>query len=175
MRRIQNYKIELKIDTDNIDTIYNFPIYINLTIDTADRKFQAQLLCWSNNAQDNVLLKKSDVVEVLSKDEALKCIKYYENIVNNYVDFLYDTIKTKEQLDDLIEKISSPKFIYTKQLINAFSKNKLDYMMKECFKIRSIILDIDDFTKIIPKNINGWYADDIEVTGSDEQELPYIF
>ncbi len=171
INKIYNIKLNNK---KNIDEIYNFPIVIQLYIDIVNIKFQAKLLSWSNEVQDNVLLEESNIVEFLSQSEALDCIRYYRSVLDNYISFLYNTIKTKEQLDLLIKELSNPKFIYTKQLIDSFSIDTLDKIMKEYFK-STVMLNIDDFNSFIPEKINGWYAENIEVDGNTKDEEPYIF
>jgi len=149
---------------ENINTIYDFPIYMELDINNNPIKFRANLLCWSNEKQQNVPLVESIIFDYLSKEGLNKCIDYYENIKNEYLMHLYKTITTITEFEKFICHIKSPQFVYPKGLIKKFGKKTLDYIMINIFK-SAASLDIQTF-EFIPNEVPGWYSNGIEVCSS---------
>jgi hypothetical protein len=150
----------------NCDEIYNFDIHLKFDIDYKLIKFNGELLCWSNDLQENVLLEDSIIREFLDENDYIKCISYYENIKEDYLRYLNQTILTSLQLDEFLDDIKNPNFIYSDLLLKSFDKYTLDYIFINFFKSYSI-LDINNFDIFIPHNVNGWYYYGIEVDTYD--------
>jgi hypothetical protein len=149
-------------------------IELNLEIKRSPISFDAILTCFSNSEQKYAELEKSIITEFLTKDESIKCIEYYTDLKDNYIQYLYDTIKTQEQLDKYIETLHSPTTKYNYKLLNVFTLEELEYINNELFT-KYVLLDPNNFKEFKEDQIDGWYALGVEVnTDLDDNDYPEI-
>ena len=157
-------------DGSNVD----WDIHINIKVNKTYPYVDGDITSCSNDIRGRVSLDKSIIVEFLSKEEAKKCITYYENINTNYLKYLNDTIKTKKQLDEYIYKLNNPITNYNYKLLNVFSFEELEYVNNELF-MKFVLLDPNDFTRFVDQEVDGWYGFDLEVnTDLDDNDYPEI-
>jgi len=155
-------------------TTIDFEIELKLTITPEPISFNIDTTAWSNEEQKYVTLEDSIIVEFLSNEEALECIKYYENIKTKYLKFLQDTIITQEQLFSFLIKLENSKITYNYKLLNVFSIDELNYISNVLFK-HNVLLDINNFNNFIDLECNGWLFYNIEVsTDLDNNDYPKI-
>lgn len=152
----------------------NWSLELNLNIKESPISFSGGLTCFSNTEQKYVELDKSIITEFLTNEESKICINYYENIKDNYIKYLTETITTKEQLDKYINKLNYPVTQYNYKLLNVFTFEELEYISNELFT-KYVLLDPNNFKNFKPNKLAGWYGLGIELnTDSDTNDYPEI-
>ena len=163
-----------KTASETVDTTVNLSVELHLTTIPKPISFKIIAKCWSNEQQKYVKLEDSIIKESFTNKEAVKCIKYYEDIKTRYLKFLQDTIITEEQLYNFIVKLENPKTNYNYKLLNVFSIDELNYINNLLFK-KYVLLDINNFNNFIDLECNGWLFYNIEVsTDLDSNDYPDI-
>ncbi len=110
---------------------------------------------------------------------------YFKKIAKNLLSFLNNSVQTKIELEEFLKYVSYPKINYNQNLLNAFDKEKLDIFFRKTFNIIPILDNtlfekkvVDVFYDNIFKaaEINGWYADEVEVIANPNNIDPiYIY
>ena len=140
----------------------DWQFYLNIKVSRNPISLDGVLTCFSNDIGGYSSLDKSIIVEFLSKEEAPRCMSYYENIKTNYLKYLNDTIKTIKQLDEYIYKLNNPITKYNYKLLNVFTFEELEYINNEIF-MKFVLLDPNDFTRFVDQEFSSCYGYGIEI------------
>lgn len=162
-------------------------IYFKLDIYKKNKNLIAdiELLSWSNSRQKHIPLNESIWTEEgFGEGKHIPAIEtHYEKVVSNFFDAL-KTLKYNWQLKNLIHKIENPTFVFHYKLLNLFTQQELEEIMRTHFSNHPI-LNMSLFQKppkhntldyaFLPHVVNGFYLDDIEVSVDlDESDMPLL-
>ena len=169
---MQIYFIDIqdKFLLDDAETSVNLLIELHIE----NFNFSFQLLGFSNSEQQEVLLKNSIYATDLPKKSYLKIYNHYTKIAHNYLEYLKNSITTKESLKEFIYRLNNPQFIFHAKLLKVFTLEDLEYISEKYFRCYPI-LNLENFDGFLPIEINGWYINGTEVdTNLDDNNVPFI-
>ena len=163
------YRINIQDDFFCVDSKVAVKLVIELKIDKLD--FSLQLLGWSNDEQKEIAIEDS-FYSTIECYESLN--KHYSKICDDYLSYLKTNITTQEKLENFVYELENPKFEFHYKLLNVFSQEQLEKIMKKHFNTDPI-LNLKDFSHFLPNVTNGWYGCGIEVsTDLDDNDYPLI-
>ena len=129
-----------------------------------NNKFSGKLLGWSNEKQKYVEFKESVYNRI---QEYQQIQKYYQNILDEYVNFLNKNITKQAFYEKFFKELKNPPINYHFNLINTFGYEKLDEFFRAEFEVIPL-LDTNSF-QFIPDIVSGWYGLGIEISADSEK------
>ena len=173
--------INLEGDTTTLTGVY---FKFDIKKENNDLIYEIELQSWSNDLQKHVRLDQSVWIEdgFLQGKHIPTIVEFYSVIIENFFRYL-DTINIYWKLKNFIHTLENPLYQFHYKLLNQFSQETLEKIMKESFD-NYPILNILLFQKqsittpeviFLPHSIDGFYIDGIEVSVDlNESDYPLI-